>query len=1412
MPAFTSVTFQSGVLFTLLLVTLTPDPSMAQDREDRDLMDIDPLERVVRSIEAMRAIQPDPPRDESPYDDRSGFRDLEFPDYEKAEQEVEAMAPDSDEDLYELISGAYEQWWHGTQKNYPGMAQTVMAWEGTSSWGNFGMQAMGTVPRSRFDPVEYASYINLIYTPWLNLYDAIDRSERVLKAIDEGEIIFDSSFNDITDKSEAVAYFVKGISYGFLAKNYERGFIYEVGDYHFEEVEFVDYTELKDVAVDALDQALTSDFDGTIRTRWIPLMGDSELDFDKFKRLVNTHKLRLLMHTARSADEFDVDWQQIIELSNEGLQEDFLINEFVSSFWSRYSSRGAITQDQLWMRASYKTIGRYDQSGQYDEWLDSPWQDREEFTLDTPDARVAGQDPDGEGEPGSTQEGKYFRYAGGSLFDPARGTYFMSEYQHIRWEDSYQQTDVPEQHHILSTELDLYRAEAKLRTGENVDEAIDIINQTRVDNGELPPATNDATVDSLLEMLDYERGIELMHTSAGLRYFDKRRQGTLTEGTAKDFRPALVAPPVLVSPAHGSVHNPTDISLEVSYEEMDFFYSPDAFRVTVASDPDFANIIFEGENAAGDVFELTDLQENHIYYVKIQSIDYDNDYYSPEVDYAFSTRLETLTVEEINDHYDETGEDFEFVRIEGVVVSRPFNHDGNRSLYIDDGTGGALINLDMPEEKMHSIQPGSVLDVGGEIDRDLGRGDLAIVSTEFRNVGEDDVPHPISVSAEELGENMSETSNRRVVISDVSRAGEWPDEVPSEFITSENVTMVENETGEEFQLTIPPESDLYATDPPVEGMDLVGIDSGVYPGRSGSDIISIDVDGESHFLDDVEPVRPEDNSVVESVKPELMWEEGEYAENYDIVIYDNEDPSRVVQYHDGTKSTWIRPDSLEHDKTYSWKVRGVVEGTSGNYSASRSFTTPRDTQRPTDLVIEETEEGLNLSWEIIDDSGLESFRIFRGESLADLSEYETISSENREFIDEDLADGTSFYAVAGVDEAGLETDLSNIVSYFNTSRQISEDWEMVSLPVSDADVHLQHSQAFHFDYTYQSDSTLVANRGYWIRSDEQETLESRGEGVESAVLSLREGWNLIGSLVDRVEVSSIADPSEILTDTPVYVFNGGYETTESILPGEGHWIYADEAGDIEMDIHDEAAEGADDRLLAAEADIEEGVEEEDESGEKGPAEIRISAEQGEQSFFVSDAKLEKEDKQKYLMPPMAPDPVLDVRNSDGYRVMDQESVELNINAQAYPLRIELHGEDPPGTAFQLVARRDQTQDLFNLHEDGEILIHEEYDSYKLQKVDADEVAEEVDETKIEPNYPNPFNASTHIDYQLAEQTRVRIEVYNALGQRVATLVDEEKSNGRYSVEFNPGGLAAGVYVLRFQTSHNEDVQKMTIIN
>jgi hypothetical protein len=69
---------------------------------------------------------------------------------------------------------------------------------------------------------------------------------------------------------------------------------------------------------------------------------------------------------------------------------------------------------------------------------------------------------------------------------------------------------------------------------------------------------------------------------------------------------------------------------------------------------------------------------------------------------------------------------------------------------------------------------------------------------------------------------------------------------------------------------------------------------------------------------------------------------------------------------------------------------------------------------------------------------------------------------------------------------------------------------------------------------------------------------------------------------------------------------------------------------------------------------------------------------------------------------------------------------------------------------------------------------------------------------LEQNYPNPFNPSTTLKYQLPTDSRVKITIYGALGQVVATIIDEIQTAGYKSVDWNPSIISSGIYFYKLE--------------
>ena len=82
---------------------------------------------------------------------------------------------------------------------------------------------------------------------------------------------------------------------------------------------------------------------------------------------------------------------------------------------------------------------------------------------------------------------------------------------------------------------------------------------------------------------------------------------------------------------------------------------------------------------------------------------------------------------------------------------------------------------------------------------------------------------------------------------------------------------------------------------------------------------------------------------------------------------------------------------------------------------------------------------------------------------------------------------------------------------------------------------------------------------------------------------------------------------------------------------------------------------------------------------------------------------------------------------------------------------------------------------------------------------------------LSQNYPNPFNPKTKIDFEIPVKGNVEMEVFNLLGERIATLVNEGKEPGRYTIEFDGSNLASGIYFFRLESLNFSNTKKFILL-
>lgn len=423
-------------------------------------------------------------------------------------------------DVRNLIGNSYNGAYLAMQGNarpYPGIATGVMADVISMSFGNYGARFNGQEPRLAYNNSSAADDGRVASDPYEQLYSALGAANDGLGAIKRGiKIQTSASEPDETPEMTALGFLVQGMALGSVGLVFDNGFIVDE-DTPLGTATLVPYTEVSNAALAKYDKAIAAAAGAawTIPTDFTPGM---TLTADRFGRMANTLAARQLAYTPRTAAENAVvNWAKVLQYAEKGISTgatpfNLQIEGDGGTLW--YDLLKYFGESESWVRVDQRIIQEMDPSQPV------------VYTSTTPPPRAQSADL----RLGTTDTpGTDFEFFSVIRNAPARGVYFFSQWQHVRYYfTSFENgTDylgtLP---YVLAAENDLLIAEALIRTGGDKARAATLINKTRVGRGGLSPLTGGSSVNDLLAAIFYERDVELLNTGAGQGWFDRRRIDT----------------------------------------------------------------------------------------------------------------------------------------------------------------------------------------------------------------------------------------------------------------------------------------------------------------------------------------------------------------------------------------------------------------------------------------------------------------------------------------------------------------------------------------------------------------------------------------------------------------------------------------------------------------------------------------------------------------------------------------------------------------------------------------------------------------------------------------------------------------------------------------------------------------------
>lgn len=414
-----------------------------------------------------------------------------------------------------IIDGGFLTWWQALQLNQPNMPVSVAAQTLSSSWGNWGMRDLGTIPKA---PVQNTLTYNnrgFMTTPWARLNASLAQSNEVLRIINDefGGSIEDADGNNITNQALANGKMLQGLSLGWLGLIFDQAFIADenVAPADLAAVPLSPYTEVIEAGVTKLIEAAAI-FESDASTFHNAING-LNYDNQEAAAFCRAYAAKILAYAPRNAAETaSADWGRILGLANQGTTADISPAGDGVFWWTRILIQG---QFPLWTRVSQRMINMMEggSGGPTTEDPNNPtapypWpngvNDLPEITAPR-DARIT----------------NYYQFNTGVQFASDRGYYFYSSYNFQKY-PGYLAAFLGPMPHLTVDEQNMIKAEALVRTNGDKAQAATYINNTRVANGGLPALTGGESDAELLREITYERLVEFTWDGALNGWFFRR--------------------------------------------------------------------------------------------------------------------------------------------------------------------------------------------------------------------------------------------------------------------------------------------------------------------------------------------------------------------------------------------------------------------------------------------------------------------------------------------------------------------------------------------------------------------------------------------------------------------------------------------------------------------------------------------------------------------------------------------------------------------------------------------------------------------------------------------------------------------------------------------------------------------------
>lgn len=464
---------------------------------------------------------------------------------------------------------------------------------------------------------------------------------------------------------------------------------------------------------------------------------------------------------------------------------------------------------------------------------------------------------------------------------------------------------------------------------------------------------------------------------------------------------------------------------------------------------------------------------------------------------------------------------------------------------------------------------------------------------------------------------------------------------------------------------------------------------------------------------------------------------------------------------------------------------------------------------------------VNVSWDPSNANDLNTYEIVSDENPDEPLATASANQNNATLSDSEF-NGVQKISVRARDLHENASEMSETaLAVFQTdlSYEVNSNWNLIGIPL-DADQdevssllsNVEGDKLYEFDGKYNKvdESDVEPGKGYWAKFSSDENYGVSGLPLVNLTLELDEGWNLISGVGASVNVDQIKDSDNILIDGTLRSFDGAYQEESAMQPAGGYWIRASESGSVTLSLTEDEAEqtqAKDSKPKMSEV-----------KDELSKVMISSSADY-ESTLYFGDELPEHVDSRSFSMPPVAPGKTFDVRyagNGMNYVEGNDFTVDIEKQEQVNDVTVELDLNNNPKNGSFKVQEKKGTEVIAEYMLENETAVtlkNSDVTSVTFSSGNEDIAQQDMPEKfEMSPSYPNPFNPSTTIKYQIPEQVDVNVDVYNMAGKKVRTLVaGEQQEAGTHTIRFNASDLSSGIYFVQMRAGSFEHVQKITLI-